>query len=283
MVALLPLLLAACQGAKTPPPTSAGAGLFAASRPAAAARVAPPETGRRLYAALCSSCHGADGKGAVRLGQDLDPQAADLTRCNFKYRSTPSGSLPTDNDLLRSLYVGLPGTSMPALADRVSLPALRALVAQVRARCDRFAEERPERALPPPANPVAYSAASVARGRVIYVAQQCASCHGDQGRGDGPAAVALKDLRGRPVRPRVHADGIFRGGFRRVDIYRAFSTGLDGTPMPALPTAGVDEAGRWDLTNYIVSLSHRRSRVWRFLGQRPTWYEPAATWGLPWR
>ncbi len=277
MVALLPLLLAACQGAKAPVPSS-GAGPFAASQPAA--RVASPETGRRLYAALCSSCHGADGRGDTALGRELDPPAADLTACNFKYRSTPSGSLPTDADLLRALYVGLPGTSMPSLADRVSLPALRALVAQVKARCRRFAEERPEPALPRPKNPVAYSAASVARGRVIYREQKCANCHGEEGRGDGPAAATLKDLQGKPARPRVHADGVFRSGFRRRDIYRAFSTGLDGTPMPALTATGLDEASRWDLANFIVSLSHGRSRVWRFLGQRPTWYEPAASWGL---
>ena len=259
----------------------AATGPFAASRPVTAPRVATPEAGRRLYAALCSSCHGHDGKAATSLGQDLDPAATDLTRCNFKVRSTPSGSLPTDADLLRVLYVGLPGAAMPSMANTLSLPAMRALVRQIKDRCDRFSSEKPGAPLQPPASPVPFCAASVARGRAIYLQQKCSSCHGDGGRGDGPAAASLKDPRGRRVRPRDHTRGVFRSGFRRLDIYRAFSTGLDGTPMPALPEAGVSEAQRWDLTNYIVSLSFRRGRIWRFLGQRPTWYEPATTWGAP--
>ena len=276
------LVLGACQGAQTPPSAAvATAGPFAASRPALTPRVASPEAGRRLYASLCASCHGDDGQAATSLGQDLAPRAADLTRCNFKYRSTSSGALPTDRDLLRVLYVGLPGTAMPSLASVLSLPAMRALALQVKARCDRFSSEKAEAPLPTPSASVKYSAASVARGRILYLQQKCASCHGDGGRGDGPAAASLKDLQGRAVLPRDHTRGAFRSGFRRVDIYRAFSTGLDGTPMPALPEAGISEAARWDLANYLVSLSHGRGRVWRFITQGPTWYEPAATWGQP--
>ena len=87
---------------------------------------------------------------------------------------------------------------------------------------------------------------------------------------------------GRPIRPRDHTAGVFRSGFSRADIYRAFSTGLDGTPMPALPGA-VSARDRWDLTHYIVSLSDRGAARLRALAQPPTWYEPARTRGLPWR
>ena len=278
---LVATLLAACQGAKTPPVATAGP--FATSIPAVTPRVAPREAGRRLYAAMCSACHGHHGRATTSLGQDLNPRARDFTRCNFKYRWTPSGSLPTDEDILRVLHVGLPGTAMPSFADVLSLPAMRALVREVKARCSRFADEKPPAPLASPAKPVPYGEASVARGRAIYLQQKCSSCHGDTGGGDGPAAASLKDLQGRPVHPRVHTRGVFRSGFSRVDIYRAFSTGLDGTPMPALPETGVSEAERWDLTNYIVSLSHRRGRAWRFIQQAPSWYEPAATWGMPWR
>jgi len=281
---LVLFFLAGCQSAKGPQPaTVITSGPFATSQPATTPREATPEAGRRLYAAMCSSCHGPDGKASTSLGQDLSPRAADLTRCNFKYRSTPSGSLPTDDDLLRTLYVGLPGTAMASYADLLSLPAMRALVRQVKERCERWATEYPDAPLRPPDSPVPYGEASVARGRAIYVQQKCSSCHGAGGDGDGPAAAALKDLQGRPIQPRRHTRGVFRSGFGRADILRAFSTGLDGTPMPALPGIGVSQAGRWDLTNYIVSLSHRRGRVWRFLGEQPTWYEPAATWRLQWR
>lgn len=253
--------------------------------PAAASSRPPPrlsaEGGARLYAALCSSCHGDDGRGDTPLAADLSPVPADFTRCNFKYRSTPTGSLPLREDLQRTVAVGLPGTAMPSFAGLLGEPALVALALEVEARCDRFAEESPEAPLrigqPPP-----YDAASIARGRAIYARERCASCHGESGRGDGVVAAALKDLRGRPVRPRDHSRGIYRSGFGRRDIYRAFSTGLDGTPMPALPPS-VSEAERWDLTHYLVSLSSRRSRAARLLESAPSWYEPARTWGLPWR
>ena len=278
------LLFASCRPAPPAPPASAGAStLFPASQRQAAPYVASAAAGERLYRTLCSSCHGQDGRARSALGRDLDPPATDLTRCNFKYRSTPSGSLPTDDNLVRSLYVGLPGTSMPSFADLLSLPAMRALAQQVKARCERFSRQQPDPPLRRPAAAVPYGEISVARGEQIYKQQRCHSCHGATGRGDGPAARSLKDLQGRPVLPRVHAHGVFRSGFRREDIVRAFSTGLDGTPMPALPEGAVSDSGRWDLANFIVSLSHRRSRVLRLLQSRPTWYEPAAGWSLPWR
>ncbi len=39
-------------------------------------------------------------------------------------------------------------------------------------------------------NPLADSAANVADGKKLYLAR-CAACHGDSGRGDGPAAAQL--------------------------------------------------------------------------------------------
>jgi cytochrome c oxidase cbb3-type subunit 2 len=242
---------------------------------------APPETGRRLYDNICASCHGADGRGDTTLASQLEVAPHDLTRCNFKYRSTPSGSLPTDRDLLRTLYVGIPGTEMPSFAGLAPLPELRALVTEVKRRCDRFASEEPGTPLPTP-RWEAYSDESAARGRAVYRREGCNSCHGDGGRGDGPAAAPLKDAMGRKIRPRDHTQGRFRSGFGRGDIYRAFSTGLDGTPMPALPAA-VSAADRWDLTHHIVSLSTRRGELLRALVNQPTWFEPARTRGLRWR
>jgi cytochrome c oxidase cbb3-type subunit 2 len=225
--------------------------------------------------------HGADGRGATPLALELAPRPQDLTRCNFKYRSTPSGTLPTSRDLLRTLYVGIPGTAMPSFARLVPLPELRAIVMEVQRRCDRFTGAT---AGTPLARPrwERYEDESAARGRTIYKREGCHSCHGDAGRGDGPAAGPLKDAAGRPIRPRDHTAGTFRSGFGRADIFRAFSTGLDGTPMPALPAA-VSERDRWDLTHYLVSLSASRSALLRAATQAPTWYEPARTRGLKWR
>lgn len=281
---LIALVLASCAPrAATAPSGAASAGsFFGAAQRAAPARAASREAGARLYASLCSSCHGRDGGGETLLARELSPTPpADLRRCNFKYRSTPSGSLPSDEDLLRTLSLGLPGSSMAGFGSLLSDDALRALALEVKARCVRFADEKPEEPLAIGAAPL-YEPASVERGAAVYRRERCASCHGEAGRGDGPAARALKELGGRAIRPRDHTRGVFRSGFGRADLYRAFSTGLDGTPMPALP-ASVAARDRWDLVHYLVSLSHDRSRLLRFLESPPSFYEPARAWGLPWR
>ena len=278
---VLALLPACSKPAQQPAAAPAAVALFGGGEAGSPApRVSPPAEGERLFAALCASCHGADGKGDTPLAADLDPTPSDLTRCNFKLRSTPSGSLPTDDDLLRSLYVGLPGSAMPSFGDVLPLPALRALVLQVKARCGRFAEEQAEEPLAV-LDATGAASASRERGAAVYRREGCASCHGAAGTGDGPAAGKLKDAQGRPIRPRDHTRGVFRGGFRAADIYRAFSTGLDGTPMPALPE-GVGARDRWDLTRYIFSLGARRSRLLRVVEQPPTWYEPALSRRPPW-
>jgi cytochrome c oxidase cbb3-type subunit 2 len=182
---------------------------------------------------------------------------------------------------MRTLVVGLPGSAMPSFGALLPPRALEALVLDVKERCDRFSEERPEPALSF-SRPPLYTEESAARGHVVYQREKCGSCHGSVGRGDGPAARTLKDLSGRPVHPRDYTRGVFRGGFRRLDLCRAFSTGLDGTPMPALPGA-VSQDDRWDLTHYLVSLSHDRSKVLRAMEVAPSWYEPMRAWGLPWR
>lgn len=264
-IALLGLsVLAACGGrsAKTSTPLPG--------------RSVSPEAAAELYRTLCSSCHGDDGSGDTPLARDLDPAPRNMGRCNFKLQSTPAGSLPTDGDLYRTLAVGLPGTAMPGLAGLVGPAELAALVGEVKRRAPCFATEKAEPALAG-AGAEPYSQESAERGGRIYAQQGCPKCHGAGGRGDGPAAGSLKDAEGRPIRPANHAAGVFRSGFRRADIYRAFSTGLNGTPMPAVPDTLTSEE-RWDLANHIVWLSQRRCRVGRYLTQPASWYEPAAAW-----
>jgi mono/diheme cytochrome c family protein len=256
-----------------------GSGADDRARAGAEPQVAPPTVGVRVYAALCASCHGDDGRGDTPLGADLDPPPNDLTRCNFKLRSTESGTLPARDDLLRTLYVGIPGSAMPSFGEVMPVPVLRALVREVSRRCDRLAREPAGAALAVLDAPGAADA-SVERGRRVYGREGCASCHGDAGDGDGPAAGNLRDAQGRRISPRDYTRGVFRSGFTAGDVYRAFSTGLDGTPMPAVPEE-VSARDRWDLTRYILSLSARR-RLWRAVSQPPTWYEPALGRRRPW-
>src|SRR2546430_8550968 len=66
-----------------------------------------------VYNHACAWCHGKDGRGdgpaAFSINKYLSPRPRDFTRGQVKLRSTPSGQLPTDDDLLRTLERGIPG------------------------------------------------------------------------------------------------------------------------------------------------------------------------------
>jgi cytochrome c oxidase cbb3-type subunit 2 len=170
----------------------------------------------------------------------------------YALRTTQSGSLPTDADILRTLRRGIPGTAMPAWS---GLPerTLWALVAYVQTLSPRFAQEPPgvPIAIPPEMPP---SDAGVARGRSVYVRMGCVECHGPQGRGDGPAARALTDDLGRRVYPFDFTRGWkMKGGSSPEDVYRTFHTGIDGTPMPSYQDS-IGDGDSWDLVHYTRSL-----------------------------
>jgi mono/diheme cytochrome c family protein len=102
----------------------------------------------------------------------------------------------------------------------------------------------------------------VARGKAIYAEQQCGSCHGERGRGDGPAAKLQKDSDGRPIAVRDFTQGVFRGGDTRTDLYYRFVTGMDGSPMPSFGDL-VQGNDRWALVDYVMSLRvPAPKRVW---------------------
>ena len=66
-----------------------------------------------LYNRHCAACHGTEGDGQGPAAYLLSPKPRDFTSGTYKFRSTPSGSPPTDRDLLRTLKRGVPGTAMP--------------------------------------------------------------------------------------------------------------------------------------------------------------------------
>ena len=103
-------------------------------------------------------------------------------------------------------------------------------------------------------SPPALTAESIERGKASYAELGCARCHGELGRTDGATAPTLKDDFDHPIRPAdLSRPWTFRGGARREDIFRAMTTGLNGTPMPAFGESLTEEQ-RWDITNYIFSL-----------------------------
>lgn len=91
-------------------------------------------------------------------------------------------------------------------------------------------------------NPFPPDSASIARGREVYE-QQCVSCHGVNGRGDGPLAATLRP---RPADFRVH----MAAGHTDGELFTWLSKGVPGTAMPAFE-GQLSETDRWHVINYI--------------------------------
>ncbi len=213
--------------------------------PAAAAR------GHLAYDRYCISCHGVEGDGRGPSADWLDPRPRVLTSGVFKFRSTPSGELPTDDDLLRTISNGLHGTNMPAW--RATTEAERRdLVQFVKTLSPRFAAEPQGKPIAIPAPPP-FDAALVARGKEVWAKMQCAACHGDGGKGDGPSASTLRDDWGQPITPKDFTRGPLKSGDTPEDLFRTFQTGLNGSPMPSFAESiAPDES--WALVAYVRSL-----------------------------
>lgn len=209
--------------------------------------------GKALYEKFCSQCHGEHGDGLGLAAPHLVPLPRNFTAGKFKIRTTPSGALPTTQDLKNVIRRGMPYSSMPAWPN-FSEDELASLAYYVKSFSPDFAKA--EYNVAPVKLPSApkYSRESAGAGRKVYEETGCIACHGDLGRGDGASAPTLLDDLGHPIRPADFTQRwTFRGGPTREDIFRTMTTGLNGTPMPAFGDALTDEK-RWAITDYVYSL-----------------------------
>jgi mono/diheme cytochrome c family protein len=221
--------------------------------PACAQEVGNAQQGKVVYEKYCVLCHGEQGDGKGHFSEATTPVPRDFRQGTFKWRTTPSGSLPTDADLERVLMTGLYGTSMSSFATTLSHAQRLDVIAYIKTFSPRFAAEKPEPTIIIPPEPP-YTPKSVERGAAIYEKFNCAQCHGDAGEGDGPSADDLTDDWGNPIVPYDLTEGHIKCGDSGPNIYRVFIGGLNGTPMPSFADSiSPDEA--WDLVHFIQSLS----------------------------
>ncbi|MBI4051425.1 MAG: c-type cytochrome, partial [Elusimicrobia bacterium] len=228
----------------------------------------------------CAQCHGTNGTpfipdpntpgdylknpdDSLKTDNKLAPAAAvvfprprDFTKGAFKFRTTPSGEVPRDEDLIHIIKEGMPGSSMPAWKDALTDSQIKEVVAYIKSFSERFQSEQPSAPLKIGKPPKA-TEDSLKKGREIFVELGCVQCHGIEGRADGPSAPGLKDDWGNPIHPaNFHKGWNFRAGYTVQDIYRTIMTGFNGTPMPSYADAfGEDKEKPWHLANYIHSLS----------------------------
>jgi len=219
------------------------------------------QSGAQVYARYCVGCHGEGGDGRGPAAEMLITKPRDFTKGLFKFRSTPSGSLPTDQDLFRIVSRGVYRTSMPEWS-LVTERERWAVIAYVKGFYPEWDERGPGTPIfiPPPPATLA-SPKSVARGRELYDMLECSACHGPTGHGDGLSVATIPlDAWGNPQHPFDFTKGRLKSGSAAEDVYRTFMTGLNGTAMPsyydifAEPGDVIQSGDAWNLVAYILSL-----------------------------
>jgi len=215
------------------------------------------EPGKDYYRRYCIGCHGPNGDGNGENAQWFDPtfgfaKPRDFTLATFKCRSTPTGNLPTDEDLYDAVTRGFITTNMPQW--RGLTPSQRAdLVAFIKTFSAKWSTQKAGAPINIPAE-TSGDIQSILKGRELFQKMQCWKCHGPEGHGDGPSAATLTDSKDNPIRPYNFASGSrFKCGETNKDLYRIFMTGLDGTPMPSFADV-IQPNDAWDLVHFLRTL-----------------------------
>lgn len=241
-------------------------------RPPATTVDAALASGETLYKMFCCACHGAAGLGDGPAAATIQGQPRDFWHERFRYVSTLNG-VPTQEDLVRTISTGRQFGEMPsnpqltkdevlAVAEYIREINRRGTVARL---TEAFSdddnvtpediEEIAERRLTPSGIilvpwPGSDFQPDASVGIELYMAN-CASCHGNEGKGDGPQE--LVDERGRRITARDLMTGRFRGGDEPEEIFKRIRVGIPGTPMPAQQMLSDNEV--WQLVHHVRTLA----------------------------
>jgi high-affinity iron transporter len=217
-----------------------------------------------VSAAPPSAAQGTDSISAAR----RIVAAAELAAKEYALGVPPEGGRVVDSEEVKEarLFVAQARVDVAALPAAVrgyadsALAALAALLgrpapppqAEVRAAAAalgaRLSQSLGNAVVPSPA-----VAPSLARGLDVY-RERCASCHGSDGRGDGPNAAGLSPP------PANLADPQVMGAKTRLDLYRQLLLGVAGTAMPSFEQT-LTEDDRWAVAAYALTLHSGGSRA----------------------
>lgn len=208
------------------------------------------------YRRYCVGCHGdlgdGNGENAIWFIPPLFPKPRDFQLAVFECRSTPTGTLPVDQDLFDTIARGMDRSNMPPW-NTFTARQRADLVAWIKHYSPRWQTEKPGTPITIPTEPEV-TPEKVKAGQEVYARVQCWKCHGVTGKANGPSASTLTDDLGHPILPYDFSSGARpKCGSTDGDLYRIFMTGLDGTPMPSFAdNIKPDEA--WELVFFLRTL-----------------------------
>lgn len=228
--------------------------------------------GAEPYASNCSVCHGENGEGAVWGRQGLNPPPVDFTD-----EAATEGL--TRARMINSVVHGRPGTAMVGFGERIPGDEIEAMVDYIRSefmgmdssasKVSAVATAAPELQQAPavtqpevakgviPRDYMGYESVPMdasmpsgvkgdsARGAVLF-ATDCVSCHGVEGKGDGPRAYFIFP------KPRNFTSPESRRALNRPAISTAVQHGVRGREMPAWRHV-LSEQEIADVTEYVFS------------------------------
>jgi mono/diheme cytochrome c family protein/cbb3-type cytochrome oxidase cytochrome c subunit len=207
------------------------------------------ERGKKTFLIHCAHCHGLAGDGQGWDGQYLDPEPADFREMASK-EMTPEAQ----GEHLAKLTFGIQDTAMPTWGEFLPWQdrwdAIKFLMGSWMAGMPSTSSVYDSIQLP--ANYVTVSSdvyiseghtISETHGAELYT-QFCATCHGDQGQGDGPGTQGSAS--GSPA--------AFPSGMGEGYIYWRVWEGVPESNMPPFQwyLSGNDV---WDITIYLKGLT----------------------------
>jgi high-affinity iron transporter len=97
-----------------------------------------------------------------------------------------------------------------------------------------------------------YVLPELAAGQSVYQ-ENCAQCHGEAGRGDGPSVATMQPKEPKPAN---FTDGELISGLSPFKAFNTTTFGIEGTAMPDF--SALDESERWQAAFYLFSLRFSR-------------------------
>src|SRR5256885_10212097 len=142
--------------------------------------------GKAVYVKWCAGCPGETGARDGPSAAHMLPRPRNFTGALYKIRTTASGQLPTDADLMRAIDEGLPGSAMPAWQGRLSEGERRDVAAYLKTFSSFLADTSQHvTALKFSSEPSGGTrAAALKIRRPFYASIRCRKCHAGPGRGE---------------------------------------------------------------------------------------------------
>ncbi len=215
------------------------------------------ERGKEVYLKKCTFCHGEDGGGKGVSAPLSSPRPRNFIKGHYKFRSTPFGKIPTDDDLYQMLIRGMPGTTMPSWKHFPEVD-LKSLVLYLKSLSKKFAKfvkrGKTHKIIPIPPTPE-FSQERAKRGKELFN-KTCSGCHGLKGRSDGESTKKNVNIETDAIRPRnLSKPWTFRRGNSPEQLFQTIRTGLSTTAMPRHSKRIYDDEAIWDIVFYISQLS----------------------------